>query len=127
MPIEVRRVGSLRGWITAVGLVLAVAIGLIGGILLQQYVNFDTVQRRLERARVVTLNDSAFLVLLVEPQRSFCGRRVISPWDLYDFKRIVTLPMGRLACSWMIARVESVAIHTRPRPSANIVEVLICG
>jgi hypothetical protein len=48
----------LRGWITAVGLVLAVAIGLIGGILLQQYVNFDTVQRRLERARTRAAYDA---------------------------------------------------------------------
>src|SRR5262245_2065547 len=53
-----RRVGSLRGWITAVGLVLAVAIGLIGGILLQQYMNFDTVQRRLERQRARAAYDA---------------------------------------------------------------------
>ena len=45
----------MRGWITAVGFVLAVAIGLIGGILLQQYMNFDTVQRRLERQRAGSL------------------------------------------------------------------------
>jgi hypothetical protein len=51
-------VGSLRGRITAVGLVLAVASGLIGGILLQQYVNFDTVQRRLQRQRARAAYDA---------------------------------------------------------------------
>ena len=50
--------GSLRSRITAVGLVLAVAIGLIGGILLQQYVNFDTVHRRLARERARAAYDA---------------------------------------------------------------------